>query len=172
MDTRNQKLKSLCAHSIAASVKSFDWQCSEWTLWWWRPLIGQIISQSAKNSRRHLILSVLRGKSACRNIIPTAFLYVTEYISVCIYFTQGKMWRVVSIQPLKMRCFYKQRGQPTWVQTRQETFEMPRKELKTRLWDLTSQPAGGEVICSFSLTNPIYLGKNIWQHSSLRSVIS
>lgn len=75
LDTLNQKLKSLCAHSIAASMKSFDWQCSEWTLWWWRPLIGQIISQSAKNSRRHLILSVLCGKSACRNIIPTAFFF-------------------------------------------------------------------------------------------------
>lgn len=29
LDTLNQNLKSLCAHSIAASLKSFDWEYSE-----------------------------------------------------------------------------------------------------------------------------------------------
>lgn len=87
MDTFKQKRKCLCAHSIAAGIKSFKLECSEWTFWPWRrfPLIGQINSQSAKNSRRHLILSVLCRKSACRNIIPTAFFFFCHRVYFCRY---------------------------------------------------------------------------------------
>lgn len=156
MDTLNHKLKSLCAHSIAASMKSFDWQCSEWTLWWWRSFssIGQIISQSAKNSTRHLILSVLCGKIGMQKYHSHSVVFFCHRVHFCmrLIYTRN-MCRVVSIQPLK-RCFYKQQGQPTWVPTRQETFEMPLKKLKARLQDLTSQPAESEL--NFTFTNPIY----------------
>lgn len=109
----------------------------------------KLFYQSAKSSRRHLILSVLCRESACTNIIPTAFFFFCHRVHFCMHLIYTrKMW--VSIQPLKMRCFYKQWGQrPTWAQTRQETFEMPQKKLEARLWDLTPRPAGREGVYSF-----------------------
>lgn len=89
-------------------------------------------------SRDHLFLSVLCSMQ-CSHCI---FYHRVHFWSVTR--TQGRMQRVIISkhkQPLKVRPFHKQQGQPTWIQTRQETFEMPQKRLKTRLWDLTSQPA-------------------------------
>lgn len=93
-DTLNQNLKSLCAHSLAASMKSFNWEYSELTLW------RQVISKYAE------ITCFSQCYAACSAL---TLYFITENISG-VSLRHGRMQRVISIQPPKVGLFDKQNG--------------------------------------------------------------
>lgn len=151
-DTLNQNLKSLCAHSLAASMKSFNWEYSELTLW------RQVISKYAE------ITCFSQCYAACS--VLTVY-FITEYISG-VSLRHGRMQRVISIQLLKMRQFNKQQGQPTWKQDRKH-LKYLKRGLKpdSEIWH-HNQPQ--VITVSNIMTKFIYW--YIWYHFSYGSAIS
>lgn len=89
-DTLNPNLKSLCARSIAASMKSFDWEYSEPKKpcnnldgedAFWR--VAKLFANLQAAPDNAWFSQWYAGESACENIIHIACFF-TKYISVCI----------------------------------------------------------------------------------------
>lgn len=89
------------------------------------------------------------GNQHAQTSFPLRFFFLFSFFFTFLISTAGGEGAgcvcvaIVSTQPLKMRCFFHK--QPTRVQTGWETLEMSRQKLQARLWDLTPQPAPGEV---------------------------
>ncbi len=112
------------------------------TLWDGRPnhfLMCKELQTSLDSLSAMQGISMQRHHSHCTVFSQSTFLFAS-------FSHRDKCGQ--SVRPLKMRCFHKQQGQLTWVQTGQKTFEKPQERLEARLL--------GAVSCSHTCLSKIF----------------